>query len=130
MSAIFNENDLILLDKTLSIREKLIDSIVEKELPETPREINSFTNLLESVDRSILNKAKVKLEDTNTKINEESKEILRNLLLELHKNKNNSTEVTEDNTSSIPEFKSIGLDINEGELIVKEDPISLLDIEK
>jgi len=125
MSSTFNENDLRLLDKTLSIRERLIDSIVEKKLPETARSIDSFTNLLESVDRSILNKAKVKLEDANTKINEESKEILRSLLLDLHKNK----PVTIDNSAEdIPVYESSGIDINEGELIAKQDNITLEDI--
>jgi hypothetical protein len=127
--ATFTEEDLRLLDKTIQIRERLIDSIVETELPSKARDIDSFTNLLESVDRSILNKAKVKLEDSNTKINEESKEILRSLLVELHRG-SSAADLALESTNSPPIYESIGIEINDGELIEKSDDISLSDIEK
>lgn len=121
MAATFTEEDLRLLEKTISIREKLIDNIVTKELPTKDKDLVAFTNLLESVDRSIFNKAKIKIEDSNSKTNEETKEILRDLLLNLHKSNTTETPIDRD----LPEFVSTSMDINEGELITKNDTIDI-----
>jgi len=123
--SLFTENDLRLLEKTISIRERIIDNLLKNELPTKARDIDSFTNLLESVDRSILGKAKIKIEDSTTKINEETKEILKSILLDLHK----QSEVnTFSNMKEIPNFESKGLEINEGELIIGQDDINIKSI--
>lgn len=121
MASTFTEEDLRLLEKTISIREKLIDNIVSKELPTRDKDLVAFTNLLESVDRSIFNKAKVKIEDANSKNNEETKEILMELLLNLHKSNNTETPTKRE----LPEFVSTNCDINEGELILKNDVLNV-----
>lgn len=118
MSTSLTEDDVRLLEKTISIRERLIDNIVKTELPAKARDIDSFTNLLESVDRSIFSKAKIKLEDTNSRVNEETKEVLRNMLLNLHKNNS----ILDNNViKEIPSFVSSNTEITEGELILKHD---------
>lgn len=127
---IFNEDDIRLLNKTLQIREQIIDNILKTSLPKTAREIDSFTNLLESVDRSILNKAKIKIEDANARANEETKEILRDLLMELHKNSNSSNLNTSNSSREIPEYKPRNMNILEGELIRKIDIIDVNSILK
>ena len=120
----FTENDSRLLDKTLHIREQLIDNLLTQKLPTAARDIDSFTNLLESVDRSILGKAKIKIEDTNSKANEETRDMLRSLLLDLHKTgtvyDGSATTVRE-----VPEFKSSELPVHSGELIPKMDSIDV-----
>lgn len=121
MSIIFTDEDARLLEKTISIRERLIDNIVKKELPTKDKDLVAFTNLLESIDRSIFNKAKIKIEDTNSKNNEETKEVLKNLLITLHNSNVTEAPITRES----PEFKSTNMELIEGELIVKNDDIDI-----
>lgn len=120
----FTENDLRLLDKTLQIREQLVDNLLKESLPKSSKEIDSFTNLLESIDRSVLGKAKIKIEDSTSKANEETKELLRSLLVDLHKNAtptvNLSLQVNE-----VPEYKPSNINISDGELICKVDNLDV-----
>lgn len=119
MAGSFSIDDVRLLEKTISIRERLIDNIVKQEqLPSKPREVDSFTNLLESVDRSIFAKAKIKIDDANSRVNEETKEVLKDLLISLHKNQvPNATGAP----AEAPAFQSSGKTISEGELVPKLD---------
>jgi len=123
MASTFEENEVRLLNKTLSIREQIIDNLLKTDLPTKARDIDAFTNLLESVDRSIHNKAKIKIEDANAKTNEETKDLLRDILLDLHKNNNTNTLAVSER--EIPEFQSTGASIYEGELIHKTDVIDV-----
>lgn len=124
--SLFTENDTRLLEKTLQIRESLVDNLLQKELPTSSRDIDSFTNLLESIDRSVLGKAKIKVEDVNAKANEETKEVLKSLLLDLHRN--NTVSSVAASTGEIPAYKPVNMDLNPGELIIKQDPLSPKDI--
>jgi hypothetical protein len=119
MANSFTVEDIRLLEKTISIRERLIDNLMKREeLPTKPREIDSFTNLLESVDRSIFTKTKINIEDTQNKVNEETKEILRDLLLDLHKGNNRQPQTV---TRDVPVFVPTTDIPSEGELIPKID---------
>lgn len=122
--SLFTENDTRLLEKTLQIREALVDNLIKKELPTNHKDIDSFTNLLESIDRSILGKAKIKVEDSNAKANEETKEILRGLLLDLHRNNTANVSTASANRSEIPTYKPMNMELNHGELILKQDDVS------
>lgn len=123
----FTENDARLLDKTLQVREQLVDHLLKDPLPKAARDIDSFTNLLESIDRSVLGKAKIKIEDTNAKANEETKDILRSLLLDLHKNSGNHLN-TVHAPRELPEYKSTEMNVFEGELIHKVDTLDVKSI--
>ncbi len=119
MAGSFSIDDVRLLEKTISISERLIDNIVQQEnLPIKPREVDSFTNLLESVDRSIFAKAKIKIDDANSRVNEETKEVLKDLLINLHKNQKPSGSST---STEAPVFQSTGKQLSEGELVDKID---------
>lgn len=119
MAGSFSIDDIRLLEKTISIRERMIDNITKQEnLPTKPREVDSFTNLLESVDRSIFAKAKIKIDDSNSRVNEETKEIMKDLLLNLHKNQNPAAVQA---TREAPVFQPTGRQVKEGELIPKAD---------
>ena len=115
----FTEEDNRLLNKTLNVRERLIDHLTKESLPTSSRDVDSLTNLLESVDRSIL----LKIEEQDSQINKENKEILKNLLLDLH---NGHSPVLAGN--SIPEYAPQGISLNDGELIRGEDHVTVDDI--
>ncbi len=123
--SLFTENDARLLDKTLVIREQLIDNLMKQELPTKARDIECFTNLLESVDRSILSKAKVKVDESTNKTNEETRLILKGLLLELHNNPEAAAEVIEGSFKEVPEYQPGLIEVHAGELIPKVDSIDV-----
>lgn len=129
MSA-FNVDDIRLLEKTINIRERMIDNLLLGELPTKARDIDSFTNLLESVDRSIIQKAKINIEETSNKINEETKGVLTDLLLNLHRGAVPKAVAPTYNASEvqIPKFVPTGMEVTEGVLIPKTDNISISDI--
>lgn len=134
MTTLFNDEDLRLLDKTLRVREKLLDSLMQKGLPEKERDVNAFVNLAESIDRSIFNKSKLKIEDKSNEINEQQKDLLKQMLVELHKGNTHQVNIevhtSEALEEKLPSYEPKGLKINEGELISGIDTISLKDFKE
>lgn len=123
--SLFTENDARLLDKTLVIREQLIDNLMKKELPTAARDLEVFTGLLESVDRSILSKAKVKVDENANKTNEETRQILKGLLMELHTNPGAVIDAPAGSFKEVPEYQPSEINIHDGELIPKIDSIDV-----
>jgi len=134
VTTLFNDEDLRLLDKTLRVREKLLDNLMQKGLPEKERDVNAFVNLAESIDRSIFNKSKLKIEDKSNEINEQQKDLLKQMLVELHKGNmhqvNIEVHTSEALEEKLPSYEPKGLKINEGELISGIDTISLKDFKE
>lgn len=131
MSALSVE-DIRLLEKTINIRERMIDNLLKAELPTKARDIDSFTNLLESVDRSIIQKAKISIEENTNKINEETKAVLTDLLLGMHKGEINQLNMSQEtlNNREPPKYVPTGIDINPGTLIPGSDVVSMSDIKR
>jgi len=119
------DNDVRLLDKTLTIREQLIDNLLKQELPSKPRDVECFTNLLESVDRSILAKAKIKIDEDSNNTNEKNHQLLKSLLLDLHSNPTPTSIVINTESRQTPEYKSLAMEISSGELIMHSDNIDV-----
>lgn len=119
MSTTFSIEDIRRLEKTVSIREQLIDNLLKTELPTKARDLDAFVNLLDSTDNCIFNKAKISLDEANNKVNEETKEVLRDLLLDLHRTNNSQDNNTNSNTP--PVYNPTGINVSEGELIPKID---------
>ena len=117
--SIFDENDDRLLAKTLSVRERLIDNLLKYDLPTKDKDLVAFTNLLESVDRSIYQKTKLKLDKEDQDIQKDDREILRSLIIELHKEKKEEVSRRGD----IPSYSAQGLDVRKEELIIGKDEI-------
>lgn len=124
------EEDIRLLEKTTSIKERMIDNLMGlgKELPSKPREIDSYTNLLESVERGIFSRAKINIDEASSKIQEGTKEVLTELLLSLHKGEGPTAKENLEQIDAVPVYNPQGMDINDGVLIPKIDNISLSDI--
>lgn len=122
MASTFSVEDIRRLEKTISIRERLLDHLAgaDKKLPESAKDVEALTNLAESVDRSIFSRVKINIDEANQKVNEETKEVLRDLLLDLHRN-NSKPNFDNLTPKEAPKFQSSGMDLNEGELISKTD---------
>lgn len=125
--SVFTEQDDSLFNKTLSLRERIIDNyskLKDEELPRKASELTALTNLLESVDRTIIARAKVNIEDTQTKNDEKNKEMFLSLLKELHTNKQSHTLVIENNVEA-PTYVPVGMSVSEGELVLRQDLITM-----
>ncbi len=117
----FTEEELRLFSKTINVREKIIDKLLTLDLPTKPREVESFVNLLESVDRSLISRKKVIIEDSAQKSDSESKEILKTLMLSLHNGEVIFND-KKDESKLTPEYVTQEIEISEGELVNGHDP--------
>ena len=126
----FTEDDVRLLEKTKSIKERMIDNLfaVGKELPSKPRDIDSYTNLLESLERSVFDRVKISIDEASNKIQEGTKEVLTELLISLHKGEVPTPVENLDRLEDIPVYSPQGIEVNSGVLIPKLDNVSLSDV--
>lgn len=127
----FTSQDLDRLEKTTKAKERLMDvifGVTDDELKSVTKSaagLTAVTNLLESIDRGVVSKAKIVSGDEANKNQEQTNEVLKALMLDLHKNKNAPLPVeTLANTSaSPPRFQSRGTEIMPGELIPLSDNV-------
>lgn len=123
----FTPDEIRLLQKTLELREKIIDNRMKDNIPTSEKDINAATNILESIDRSILARAKLKIDKDTNESNEQTKQVLREVLLSIHRG---TVSVAQDTSqqSSIPTFKSTGITLNEGESVIGQDDVQIRNI--
>lgn len=114
----FTEDDIRLLEKTKSIKERMIDNLfaVGKELPSKPRDIDSYTNLLESLERSVFDRVKISIDEASNKIQEGTKEVLTELLISLHKGEVPTPVENLERLEDIPVYSPQGIEVNSGVL--------------
>ena len=126
----FTEDDIRLLEKTKSIKERMIDNLfaVGKELPSKPRDVDSYTNLLESLERSVFDRVKISIDEASNKIQEGTKEVLTELLISLHKGEVPTPVENLKRLEDIPVYSPQGIEVNSGVLIPKIDNVSLSDV--
>lgn len=124
----FSADDVRILEKTLKIREKILDNFVtEDNIPSSTKDIYAVVALTDSIDANVLGKAKIKLEESANKVNEETKNVLSGLLLELHKG-NTPKEFIDLPNEERTTFKPTGMTLSEGELMRRIDHIDLEDV--
>jgi hypothetical protein len=124
MAHAFEDKDLELLNKSMLLRERMMDNIAQRAneaLPVKPSDLMAVTNLLESVDRSIYAKAKINIEDSSSKNEEATREVLRSLMVDLHNQLALGTGAPS-SPGTIPGYQPRAeLVLNPGELITKSD---------
>lgn len=125
MSGTFTPEDLTVLEKTQAMRLRLAENIMGKpdtELPKKPAELMATTNLLESIDRSILGRTKLRIDDDSAKDAAQSKELLRSLMLELHQNRGApAAPIPLTLNAEAPVYTPSGSTVTPGELILRTD---------
>lgn len=128
MSDVFTNEDVTLLDKSMRLRERIIDNFArlpDDQLPRKPAELMAVVNLAESVDRTIIQKAKLNIDKENGEDDKVTKTLLKQLMLDLHTNKPISS-LPGETTRAAPEYvPTADIKINDGELIKRADTISL-----
>lgn len=122
----FNDKDLSRLEQTMILRERMMNNIAsaaDADLPRKPSDIMAVTTLLESIDRSILGRAKIDIEGDSAKNQDATKELLKSLILDIHTNGvggHSNRQIT--NEYIQPSYTpSTELSVSEGELIYKSD---------
>lgn len=130
MSEVFTNEDVVLLDKSMRLRERLVDNIAklpDDQLPHKASDLMAVVNLAESIDRTIIQKAKLTIDKEGNDDNKTTSAVLRQLMMDLHTNKP-SGPLQGVTNSQPPEYKSNSdLKIKEGEMIARTDTISLED---
>ena len=128
MSTTFTPEDIVVLDKTQRMRERLADVIMAKpdaELPRKPAELMAVTNLLESIDRSVLGRTKMRIDDDSSKNEAANKELLRALIIDMHQNRSHalpqSTAQVLTQSLDAPVYTPSSTPVQPGELILRTD---------
>lgn len=128
----FTSQDLERLEKTTKAKERLMDvifGVTDEELKSVTKSasgLTAVTNLLESIDRGVVSKAKIISDDDANKNQEQTNEVLKALMIDLHKNKNAPLPNVEASTNPSvqpPRFESRGTAIMPGELIPLSDNV-------
>ncbi len=130
MSEIFTEKDVTLLEKSMTLRERIVDNFArlpDDQLPKKPSELMAVVNLAESIDRTVFQKAKLIIDKDSATDEKATKEVLRSLLMDLHTNKGNGPLPGETvRQTAAPAYQSnTNLEIREGELIPRNDNVTL-----
>lgn len=118
MSKTLKPEDVALLDLTMGLRERMVRKITkleEEKLPAKASEILAVTGLLDSVDKTVLAKAKLRLEEESAEANEAHSNILRALMIQMHSNVPQNAPVG--TARELPMYASQALEIKTGELI-------------
>jgi hypothetical protein len=123
---VFDERDTEILDKTLNLRMRLMgvfDKKQDSELPVKPSELLAIAQLAGSIDKTVIDRAKVRSNDQNNQSQEKERALLLALMQQMHNNKSsqNSQLVHE-----MPSFESnTTLNISDGELVRGQDSVEL-----
>ncbi len=125
MSSSIDQKDIHLLDKTIDTREKILDSLLKKEKAlEDPKNINLLLRVMDSLDLTIVQKTKVKIEDRSANNQSEIKEAMREFMMELHKNKNSPNKnIPQDREIELPQH--ITYELKDGETEEHSEPMTL-----
>lgn len=124
MAIALTPEDQLALKNTQDMRERLARVIMGKEdsaLPTKPAELMAVTNLLESIDRSVLGRAKIRIEEEAGNGAAADKELLRELLITLHSDKKYSHTETPTAPVEAPAYMPSDRAVSPGELIIRQD---------
>ena len=125
MAYTFQERDLNLLEKTMRLRERMMDNIAiksDKDLPVKASEVMAVTNLLESIDRSVYSKAKIDIDSDAQQNDQSNKVLLRQLLIDIHSSRGNSPLELESQSHEAPQYRrSDAIALSSGELLTGTD---------
>lgn len=123
MSSALTPDDIAILERTRKARVRVLDEMFKDNEVPSGRGIYGFTALVDSLDNNVIQQAKIRVDESSNKINEETKNVLTSLIKDLHNGVTPEFMSSED--EDIPSFKSTGMSVNEGELIRKTDNVGV-----
>jgi len=108
---VLDNKDIVRLELAQKLREDYISAIAKDGMPETKDDQNFFIKLLDGMDRAVLAKSKIKIEEKNSRTAEESTKLIADVLSK-HRA---STGVARNNTPVLPDTIVV-TDVVDGEL--------------
>lgn len=87
---IMDVKDQARLELTLTTRENIINSMLKKGLPESPEDRDFLMKSLDGLDRTVLSKTKLKLEDKAAQGQQETTKLIGDILKRFSATKINS----------------------------------------
>jgi len=111
---IFLEEEERVLNKTLYLREDIVDNFIKGGLPEKVGEIRVINELLNSMDNQVLSRSDKRLKHTQNENDKDVTEIIKNILLET------STMV---NVNDAPRDLDVVIELKDSEVVSGEDKI-------
>lgn len=114
----FDAEETRLLNKTVSLRERILNEMTEKHIPEDKDDRKFFLGIIDGLDRTILGKKRIKVEEDLGK----SSQALQNAVAEVMLNaaRNRSSGKIRATTPALPPEVTLG-EMVEGETAI--DPV-------
>ena len=124
-SDLFLPEESRLLNKTVAIREKIVDHMIEDGIPYKTNEIRVLNEVLNSIDNNVLGKVDRRLKHTENENNNDMREIVKTIMLEGEKIKQNIKPI--DIKEILPEEYVLD-EVNPGEDSTEYEEITLEEI--
>ena len=105
-SELFQPEEQRLLDKTVAIREDIVDNMIKDGLPVKTNEIRVINELLNSIDGNVLGKVDRRLKYTEETNNNDMRELVKSIILQGEKIKSEIKPIELDET--LPDEHSLG----------------------
>jgi len=105
-SELFQPEEQRLLDKTVAIREDIVDNMIKDGLPVKTNEIRVINELLNSIDGNVLGKVDRRLKYTEETNNNDMRELVKSIILQGEKIKSEIKPIELDET--LPDEHNLG----------------------
>lgn len=129
-TVVFDDQDQLNLAKTLNLRLRIVDVIANKkdsDLPTKPSDLLAIAQLAASVDKTVIDRAKIRADNERGDRNDEAnRDLMLALMREIHVSNHTKPEIVPQEGYSAPEYvSSVDMAIASGELIRKQDDVGL-----
>lgn len=125
--SVFSDREKGLLEKTLDIRERMLDTYMAAnngKLPTDEDGVNLVNKMLDGIDRSLFGRGKLKIEESASRSQEETKALLTELLVSIHQNPVRHERVIEGQVLELPDHVS-KFEFRDEERMVQIDTITI-----
>jgi len=133
LASMFEKDEEEILEFTKKVRKDIVENYIDKKgLPTKDRDILAINNVLDSLDKAVVNKAELRLKQEEVNAENDIKEKIASIYKEIESIlfiKKNETNLNVSNTKrKIPEIDYEPDDIVEGELDMGYKPISMEEV--
>lgn len=119
-SSIYGTDEQRILDKTMDVREQMVDNFIKGGVPEKTNEIRVINEVLNSMDAQVMSKVSNRLKTDESKNDSEILSMVKNILL------SSSSEL--ENMEAL-EAPVIDQTLTEDDIVLGEDSIELTELD-
>lgn len=126
---VFDDNDKLILEQTLQLRTRMLGVFAKKsdaDLPTKPSEMLAIAQLAGSIDKTVIDRAKLRADQQNAHSQEKDRALFLELMSHLHQNPRTLPAVEVLESATAPEYQpNQSFSLVEGELVRREDNIDI-----